>query len=214
MTNLKHPSRSLLADYATGVLATGPSLTVESHLEGCAECRSEIARVEATEGQLLNALPPTQMAPDALDRVFARIDGSTPWVEPTAREQIAGLEDVPLPRSVAAFDLRPRRWLSPGFWVAHVDIPPEDDWRTFIIRAPAKSRIPAHSHPSHEYISVLTGAFIDGEHFDVGDFGENLAGSSHTLKVGGEAPCACLIAIRGNVEWHGWAKIIGPALGI
>lgn len=214
MSILKHPSPSLVANYAAGLLATGPCLTVESHLEGCAECRSHVARVEATEGLRLNALPPTAMAPDALDRLFARIDASTPWVEPTAPEQVAGLEDVPLPRSVAAFGLRPRRWLSPGFWVAHVDIPREDDWRTFILRAPAKSRIPAHSHPSEEYISVLTGAFHDGEHYSAGDFGENFAGSSHTLEIGDEAPCACLIAIRGNIEWRGWAKIIGPALGI
>lgn len=214
MSILRHPSPSLLADYGAGVLARGLFLTVDAHLEGCAACRTQVARVEEAEGLRLNDMPSTQMAPDALDRIFARIDASTPWTEPRAPEQMAALDDVPLPRAVAAFGLRPRRWLSPGFWVAHVDMPPEDDWRTFILRAPAKSRVPAHSHPSEEYISVLTGAFHDGEPFCAGDFGENFAGSSHTLRVGSHAPCACLIAIRGNIDWHGWAKIIGPALGI
>lgn len=77
-----------------------------------------------------------------------------------------------MPLAAARAGLRPRRWLAPSLRAAQVRAGRTDGWRAFLIRAPAGTALPSHRHAGEELIAVLTGAFVDGERADAGDFVE------------------------------------------
>ena len=74
MTPAHHPSEAILADYASGALADGPSLVVAAHLESCSSCRRATRLFEAVGGELLEQAAPAAMQADALALALARID--------------------------------------------------------------------------------------------------------------------------------------------
>ncbi len=213
MITRKHPSGRLLERYASGELPPAPSITLAAHLESCAECEAHVRGLEEAHGDLLTSLPPASLGADALERLMARIDAGE-GEEPTGRVTRAELDDVRLPNAVIEAGLGPRRWLAFGLWAAPVISPRRDDWRTFLLRAPAKTHIPSHGHPRGELMNVLFGVLHDGETLAAGDFAENRAGSEHALRVGDDGPCACLISLQGRPQWRGLSRLITPILGI
>jgi len=205
-----HPSAALLAEYAAGQMAFAPSLTVSAHTEVCARCAARLREWEEAEGHLLAATPRAPVSQDVLEKLLARLDDPP---QDDGEGLIDRLGDVQLPSDVARAGLGPRRWLAPGLWSARVRAPEQDGWRTILLRTPAGVTIPTHRHEGQELVCVLAGAFDDRRRYHAGDFGENVAGSSHQLKVTADGPCACLIAVRGAISWRGLSKIITPALG-
>ncbi|HEX7777267.1 MAG TPA: histidine kinase, partial [Parvibaculum sp.] len=63
-----------IVDYAAGTLSEGAALMVASHLSFLPEARAELAAAEAIGGTLLDGIEPEAVAPDALDRLMARLD--------------------------------------------------------------------------------------------------------------------------------------------
>ncbi|MDO8911210.1 MAG: ChrR family anti-sigma-E factor [Phenylobacterium sp.] len=211
MTIETHPQASLLAAYASGGVPSAPLLAIRCHLTSCAACRAKVALMEEAEGQLLESLPPTPMSMGALDRVMDRLAAEAP--EPAMYPgEMSG--DVLLPPAIAEVGVAPRRWMGPGLWTAHLRLPPQDNWRAFILRAPAGQNIPQHRHVGHEFINVLQGAFSDGVRYGPGDFVESEPDSRHTQQVTSEGPCACLVVVQGQIEWRGMGRLITPMLGI
>lgn len=169
--------------------------------------------MEEAGGRLIDGLAPASLAPDALHRVFERLDApGLTGLEPPRSDRRLG--DVTLPHALDHVALASRRFLTPGLWAARIQLDQADGWRTFLLRASAGTTIPMHKHEGRELITVLTGAFHDGRSFRAGDFGENVAGSGHRLKVSADGPCACLFTVQGRINWRGWAKVITPVLGI
>jgi putative transcriptional regulator len=202
----------LLASFATGGLPPAPSITVSAHVEACGECRKRVCAFEEAEGRFLLASEPAPLAPDALGRLLAQID-----LDPAAERRPrvnAQLADIRIPEAAARTGFGPRRWLRPGLWVAPIRGTPLDGWQTFLLRVPARTTIPTHGHSGGELVAVLAGAFQDGRTYAAGDFAEDVRGSDHHPKVASDGPCACLISLQGRVQWRGWAKLIGPVLGI
>lgn len=211
MSTTHHVSPHRLADYATGELPLAAAIVIAAHLDTCDTCRRRVSKIEAAEGRLLAALPPTKLEPDALERILVRLeDPGTALAIPS--KTIVG--DVEIPFAAARAGLGSRRWLAPGFWAAPVNAAVHDDWRTFLLRVPANTVIPTHGHRGGEMIAVLSGSFIDDKLYSAGDFAENVAGSEHELRVSADGPCACLIAMQGRIQWHGWSRMIRPLLGI
>jgi putative transcriptional regulator len=184
---------------------------VSAHLETCASCRAQVARFEEAEGRLIDALPPATLPADALERVLARLDSSDAGPTNDLTDTVG---DVKLPFAAARAGVGPRRWLAPGFWAAPIQAAVHDDWRSFVLRAPARTVIPTHGHDGGELIAVLSGSFQDGQRYRAGDFAESIAHSEHALRVSADGPCACLIAVQGRIKWHGWSRMIRPLLGI
>ena len=209
-----HPSGELLTDYAIGDLPLAPGLVVSAHLEGCALCRSRVGEIEEAEGrQLLEGSAAVAMRPDALHAVLSRVTYKAK-PEPQASAPAKRLGDAKLPGAVAQIGLKRRRFLGSGLWTARVDLPEHDDWRTFVLRVPAGTTVPSHGHSGEELIAVLAGSFADGKTYAAGDFVECGANRDHDLKVVGDAPCVCLIAVHGPLLWKGWSRVAGMALGI
>jgi putative transcriptional regulator len=207
----RHPSATLLADYAAGRLALAAGLSLAAHMDGCRHCRARVVALEAQEGEVLADGPDATLAPDALGRALARLDDPAP---PSPTRKLDRLGDVVLPSVVAHLGLKSRRWVAPGFWAARVNAPSTDGWRTFLLRAPAGARIPHHEHGGVELIYVISGAFRDGVDYEAGDFAEHSAESEHDLTVFPDGPCACLISLQGTTRWKGWSRVIVPILGV
>jgi putative transcriptional regulator len=201
-----HPSSDLIKRFAAGDLPLAPSLVVESHLEVCPACAASASRLESQHGQALADLPDAPMRSDALDRALARLDDA-PAPSPN-------LDDTPLPRALVRQGLHPRRFIGTDYWVAPVRRARRDTWRAYVLRAPAGTSIPAHRHLGQEYFQVLMGQVADGGLHRAGDFVGGVKGADHALRVSGDGPCACLIAVEHGARWRGAMRLLSPLLGV
>lgn len=209
-----HPSEAVLADYAAGALADGPSLVVSAHLERCPRCRSETRLYEGVGGVLMSDLPPADMDDDALALVLARIERPAP--PPRASTPVrTGPEALRLPRALARRGVGPRRFVAPGVWVAPVPSNPAGGWRTYLLRAPPGVAAPHHDHHGPEFTVLLRGAYVDDTvRYGEGDFSESGPGHEHHPLAEPDGPCICLISGQGGIKVSGWMRLLKPLLGV
>ncbi len=209
-----HPSEAVLADYAAGALADGPSLVVSAHLERCPRCRAEVRLYEGVGGVLMADLPPAPMDDDALALALARIERPAP--APRASTPIRlGPEALDLPRALARRGVGPRRFVAPGVWVAPVPSRHDDGWRTYLLRAPAGVSMPHHDHHGPEFTVLLRGAYVDDTvRYAEGDFTESGPGDEHHPQAEPDGPCVCFISGQGGIKASGWVRLLKPLLGV
>lgn len=69
-----------------------------------------------------------------------------------------------------------------------------------------------HSHSGIEMTCVLAGSFShEGGRFSVGDFDFGDAAIDHQPVVGSEEECICLVAMAGELRFHGvFGRVIQP----
>ena len=213
MNPVHHPSEAVLAEYASGALADGPSLVVSAHLERCAHCRSGVTLLEAVGGALLDDLAPAPMQDDALALALARIERPAPVRSQAPRRP--GPEGLALPKALASRGVGPRRFVAPGVWIAPVPSRSPDGWRTYLLRAPSGVAVPHHGHQGAEYTVLLRGAFADGDgHYALGDFAECDENDNHHPLAEGPGPCICLISGQGGIKAAGLLRLLQPLLGV
>ncbi len=213
MTLAHHPSEAVIADYAAGTLAQGPSLVVSAHLERCGRCRAQLMMFEAVGGVLIDDLPPADMRDDALALALARIERPAP--QRTSVPRRAGPDGIVLPAALARRGVGPRRFLGPGIWVAPVRSDSDDGWRTYLLRAPSGVVVPHHGHKGAEYTVVLEGAFRDETGlYAAGDFAETDDRMEHHPAAEGPEACVCLISGEGGIRAEGLLRLIQPLLGV
>jgi putative transcriptional regulator len=209
-----HPTEVVLAGYASGGLADGPSLTVSAHLDRCPACRARVRLFEQVGGALLADAPQAPMAEDALAHALARIErpGPAPRPGPPAPAPPGG---VALPSALARRDVGPRRWIGPGIWVAPVRSNTPEGWRTYLLRLPKGAAAPHHGHHGPEFTTVLQGAFVDEDGvYGPGDFAESGEGLEHHPAARGDEACICLVSGHGGVKATGILRLIQPLIGI
>jgi putative transcriptional regulator len=208
-----HPSEVVLAGYASGALADGPSLAVSAHLDHCPACRGRVRLFEAVGGALLADGPEAAMEEDALDKALARIERPAPVVRASTAAALP--QGVALPSALARRGVGPRRWVGPGIWVAPIRSSAARDWRTYLLRVPRGVAMPHHGHNGPEFTVVLQGRFIDdGGLYGPGDFAESGEGLDHHPAVEGEDACVCLISGKGGVKATGLLRMIQPFIGV
>jgi putative transcriptional regulator len=204
-----HPSDELLSAYASGWIAWPAQLCVCIHLEGCEDCRRAVRAREADDAQFIEALPNAPMAPEALSALVAKLQATEPEPPPPVRR----IGDVPLPAALARVKATSRRWLGPGYWVAHFPQASRDGWQAYLLRAPERARISEHSHSGPELVCVLSGELVENRPYRAGDFFEMAGGSHHEIVVG-DGPCACFIANNGPLRFSGMAKLAKKLLDL
>lgn len=215
MNIVHHPSEAVLAAYASGTLADGPSLAASAHIERCAKCRADLRLLEAVGGALVDDLTPVDMDPDALALALARIERPAAPRPAPARRVHPAPEGLVLPTALARRGIGPRRFVAPGVWVAPVPSRSPDGWRTYLLRAPAGVAVPHHDHNGPEYTVLLRGAFADDTgRYGEGDFAESGPGHEHHPTAEIDGPCICLISGLGGIKAGGLLKLIQPLLGV
>lgn len=213
MSLAHHPSEAVIAEYAAGTLADGPSLVVSAHLERCGRCRAQLSMFEAVGGVLIEDLSPVEMQDDALARALAKIERpSSPRTPPSP---CAGPDGLALPAALAHRRVGPRRFVAPGTWIAPVLSNHPDGWRTYLLRAPAGVTVPHHGHHGAEFTVVLQGAFRDETgRYGVGDFAETDVDVEHHPTAEREDACVCLISGFGGIKADGLLRLVQPLLGV
>ena len=191
--NLRHhPAPDTLAAYAAGALESGFGLVIGAHLEGCVQCRGAVGAFEATSGAALEALPQSDLAPDALERALARLDQSAPAPK---------LDRRPL---LERLSLKPKKWVAPGVWVAGVNTPHAPQNRVYLLNVAAGAPTARHAHCGLEFCTVLKGAYRDQLGvFSAGDFAEAEGDFDHQPIVEGKEACLCLFATEGRLKPQG-----------
>ncbi|MBV8614765.1 MAG: cupin domain-containing protein [Acetobacteraceae bacterium] len=209
-----HPSEPTLLAHATGRLGLAAGLVVEAHLGVCPACRHSVAVMEALGGMLLDDLPPTPLAPGALERVVARLGEAPPKGQTHAAPTAHGhTGPITLPYPLHGLRVGRLRRIAPG--LRH----------TLLLRAPGGSTLhllwgkpgvslPLHTHRGIELTYVIAGAFEDElGRFEAGDVEEADADLTHHQVVTGPADCMCLLATTGRLRFTGvLARLIQPLL--
>ena len=169
----------LLAAHAAGHLPAPLALIVATHLALSPESRRRYRCFEAAGGVLLDRIAPVPLAPDAWERLLARLDAEEsvkpapapagPWhrIPRPLRDHLPAIPDAlpwrPLPNA-RAIDL---------------DLG-EPGYRTSLISVAAGRAFPRHGHAGRELILVLEGGFRDESgHYRRGDLQIAEAGVEH-----------------------------------
>ena len=192
MSPQHHPADDVLTAYAAGALEPGFGLVVGAHLEACVHCRARVGAFEATSGAALADLPESEIAPDGLAKVMARLD------EPLAP---VAIDTRPL---LERLSLKPKRWVAPGVWVAAVETPHARDNRVYILSVAPGMPTARHEHTGAEFCTVLQGAYRDEVgRFAAGDFAAAYGEFNHQPMVDGDETCVCLFATEGRLKPQG-----------
>jgi len=203
MTIHSHPSEATLLAYAAGTLPTGISLAVAVHLQFCEACREPIAAWEGVGGTVLESLPESQMAADALARTMARTGETVS--EKLASVEPVQIDGVELPSALSAAGLDKRRWLAPGIWRAMIPAGSKSPAETYLLRLSANRKLPLHGHDGMEAICVMKGSFSDASgHYTTGDFVELDETQLHQPIAGPEGECICIISSDGPPKLRGF----------
>ena len=224
MTIQHHPSDESLARHAAGILPAGPNLVVAVHIAGCPDCLTGTAVFEEVGGALLEALAPSPLAPDALDRAFAGLDEH---VRPPAPGRPAfaarrrGKEPPPLPEGMVlpeplrGCEIGPWRRLGPSVRWSRIVLPRDPDATVVLVGIGANRRLPAHGHTGTEFNQVLYGSFSDQRGcYAPGDLMEADSEVEHRPVVGPNGECICLAAVEGSLKFHGWlGQLLRPFVG-
>ena len=203
-----HPDDALLLEYASGAMPQSVALVVATHVGACQRCQATTGGLEAVGGACLDDITPVGMSHDALDAMFALLDGPEPQPV-TARPRISG---VPSPLNeylTVGFDALPWKGREGGIQTFDLDVP---DQRTFLLHIPAGVKSPVHTHRGREITQVVQGAFRDesGEYCE-GDFVVTDDSVTHQPQVAGSQSCVCLAVLESPVKLAGpFGWLINP----
>ena len=194
MTTSHHVSDDLLVSYEAGTLAEGWSLAVATHLALCPECRQRARHAAEIGGALLDALEPTPMSEEVLDRVLQRIEVPQ---EPLQRKQSPAVGSAVLPeplRSYLGGDVDTLRWRQLGTGAQQIIIKTADaETSVRMLRIGAGKPVPEHGHRGTELTVVLCGTLVDGDEvFARGDIEIADEGIEHQPFAGPDEDCICL----------------------
>lgn len=216
-THHHHPSEETLLGYAAGTLSAGPAVVTESHLSSCALCRSRLAALRVTGGAVLEALPPADMAPEALSRTVAGMDRA-PMLRVVQAESVRrrhdhrNLRNLRLPASLEAYELGRWMWMGPGVKSCKILVPGQPKANARIMRIAPNCRMPEHGHTGIEFTQVIHGSYSDGfHHYGVGDFSEADSEVEHQPVSDSEHGCVCVTAQEGHLRFNGLlGRLLNP----
>jgi putative transcriptional regulator len=163
---------------------------------------------ESVAGTMLGDNEHVDMRPDALNAALKSISDLPSG--PAARSDTSSAaSDAPL----SLYPVVPWRWVGRGVWWRPVAIQNEaGESRALMLKAMPGVCIPGHRHSDAEWTCVLEGAFRH-EHgrFAAGDFDEADESVEHHPRIEEGAPCVCLVALSGRVEFNGWiGRLLQP----
>ena len=210
-----HVSDELLLEYASGSLAESWSIAVATHLALCPQCRERLAVMEQAGGVLLEDIVPNVADEDSswatlLRRLEADDAPSTP--------RPAASADVPEPlRSYLGGSLSDVRWKRMGVGAYQHIIPTGDEGITVrLLRVPAGTPLPEHSHGGLELTLVLSGSFVsEGVTYGPGDLEEEDDETLHQPMVTPDGECICLTVTDAPLRFRSrLMRVVQPFLGI
>ncbi len=149
---LDDDGRTQAALYAVGALPADEAALYESHLEGCAICRGEVAELRRVADQLALAVPPVKPAPAVKQQLLSVMQGQGFYL---------------LRRDEGTW--RPTG--SPGVDMRILYFDRKNDRQALLLRMAPGASFPVHRHDDFEDCLVLEGDVSDGKaSMAAGDF--------------------------------------------
>jgi putative transcriptional regulator len=216
MTPTHHPDPDDMLVYASGTAPEWMSVVIACHLTYCAECRDEMATLDALGGVLLETLEDESKIPLRAP--------STPTASAPAAPAPRVYADSPLARSIprplhAYFKEAPAwRFLAPG--LKHIPLSlTAGELPARLIQFKPGLVIPDHRHSGTEMVLVLDGILSDTvskEAFHSGDLSRRDESSvRHGNIVTSRDPCICLVVTDGPVDPATmWGRLLKALTGL
>ncbi len=211
MTISHHPDAASLMAYAAGTFGEALSAVVAAHLDRCPQCRSEVARLCAVGGALVDAAPEAAMSDAALDRAMRLLDRDAPIAvkvtqQPSTVERLLGC-----PLSEAKWSR-----VAPGVQMIRLPVSANATGELRLMRIGAGRAMPDHGHGGAEMTLVLSGAYADTlGRFGPGDVADLDEEVEHKPTVEAGEDCICLVASEHQAKYKGrLMRILQPLLGV
>jgi putative transcriptional regulator len=195
-----HPSADLLFEHATGGLPHFWAAGIAAHLTYCPHCRSELARLEALGGSLLDEAEADAVLPSMPPRLTPATEGPAPagpaWL-PRALSGLPGLGGA---------EIAWRRLL-PG--VEECLLHRDADRRVSLYRVAPGAAVPRHTHKGEELTLVLDGGYDDAVgSFRRGDVEFGDSALEHRPVAMADRACVCFVVTDGALRFRGIAGLI------
>lgn len=221
MSPRHHLDPATVVSFASGALTPEISAIVAVHLDGCAECRSAVARAEDIGGALVEQqLPtpaPTRHAQLRATMLARLAEAGPPGLPPAPPPASADPDILPAPLHPyfgPSYSGLKWRWMGPGMHYIRTTGPSGGTMLMLRI-GPGKS-MPVHGHGGSEITQILRGAYDDAlGHFAAGDVADLDADTEHQpVTARGEA-CICVAALDAPLRFPGWlARTLQPVFGV
>ncbi len=224
MTPRHHLDPATLVSHAAGALSPEMAAVADTHLEGCAYCRQQLAAAEQVGGVLLSQQQPSAPEPQQAARLRGDMLARLQQPLPAAVNHPSETPDAPRSLDALPRPLQPYfgkswkalrwRWMAPG---VHMIRAPRSSGDTLVLLriAPGKS-MPVHSHGGSELTQILKGAYDDElGHFGPGDMADLDSDIEHQPVTSPGVPCICVAALDGPLQFRGWlARKLQPMVGL
>ncbi len=203
------------AEIAAGALDLGAHVAIATHLASCPRCRGHVVSLENRCGDLLEALPPSEISKQSLSLIGTRLDESVSGARPDFQTK-SEVAISRLPRFVRRYHFGHWQWIAPKVGLRTISLPEPSETRVFLLRSGRGTKMIQHSHDGVEMSCVLAGAFThEGGRFEPGDFDFGDQTIDHRPIVDAHADCICLVAMRGKLRLHGLlGRLVQPFLGM
>jgi putative transcriptional regulator len=203
-----HPSDELLVAYGAGSLDEATALLVATHLALCPHCRAEVARIETLGGTVIEDLPPTELAADALSSVLARLDLPPP--PPKSSSLTVRSPGLPAPlRDYLPTDMEALPWKRLAAGIEQVVVLQTRGIRARLLRIAAGIAVPEHGHGGMELTMVLQGGFADlGQGYARGDVAMADQKVVHSPMADRSESCLCLAVTDAPLKLTGLVGLL------
>lgn len=219
-----HPEGETLSAYAAGSLPAALAIVVGSHLEACAHCRAELARLESLGGQLIDRISPVAVSASRREAIFAGLDESLdppavpqPVSKLALRGESASSSQIPAPlRSFLGdgdYDSLPWRWVGPGVKILPIEC---GEGKLVMLNIAAGRKMPVHTHRGNELTLILQGGYSDAlGQYNAGDVADLDTRVEHQPVADADENCICVAGLDDKLQFKSWiARLMQPFVGL
>lgn len=217
-----HPNDDLLLEYGSGNTDEAQSLLIATHLALCPRCRAVVENAETLGGALMESVPVSAMADDALESVLRRLDETedAPSDAP-APLRAAADADMSIPRPLRDYladgsaDSVSWRRVAPGIHRHTLAVESGGGSSSaYLLKLAPETVVPHHGHHGEEMTLVLDGGYTDaGEHFVRGDVEQADPAVKHQPVVDADGPCLTLVVTDAPLRFTGiLPRLLRPIL--
>ncbi len=210
-------SDEYLLDHAAGTASPPVSLVLATHLSLNPQARRRYRDFESLGGALLDGIDPVETAPDAFERLMARIDSGQPRPVRSPMIDIGASDPIPAPlrgHLGAGLDALAWRPVTRGVHEAALDVTGRGGERAALLRIAPGRAVPKHTHRGEEMTLVLDGAYDDeAGHYARGDLSVTDPTIEHQPVACAGRDCLCLVVTSAPIRLTGpLMRLLNPFL--
>lgn len=208
-----------LMSYSAGTLSIPKQMVIACQTALNPEVARELSILDTVGGVTLESAPAAELSDGFLDRLTDGLDTSEE--EEVSRDHTREASEPewmpqPLSETLMGAD-KDIKWRRVGPQVEYAPIYSTDnDEHLYMLRAPAGTSLPRHSHHGEEWTLILEGGYHVGDQgYIAGDVHCEDETCTHQPVIDDDGPCIALVAIEGKLRFQNpLLRIIQPLFGL